>query len=764
MESNKEYLSRLMGELETEGVKPVDNSKIAGTLGNKVPSVDDIGLQTILKMEQVSGVKYSDEQKEILLHKGNACILACAGSGKTTTSVHLIAKRILTGEVDPDKMMFSTYSKSGANEMKVRLEKLLQTLGVKKSIQVRTLHSFFLHLLRTFGVTADIIKDYDRTKYIKEACKDADYLPKDDELILIDTLLSYQVNNLLSDKKTIASYVNTIDDLTLEQYSKIRVGYANRKSQAGVIDYDDMQSYLYLWLCKFSQSDKENERAIALSVKNYCKAMWTDFFIDEAQDVSKIQFAIVRSIITDIEDDTKLDRGLILVGDDDQAIYQWRGSDPSIILSIGPMFDIKTFVLSTNYRCKSNIVNFASRGVKCNSGRYDKSMKAFNEGGDVKILPSSKEDLCSLSKLAVHHIKWWIQQGNELSDIAVLARNNFHLAILSNMLLREGIYCYMSEDMKMTKSFMYKEVRKLIEMSKDTWNHDTTSTMLWKMCKFMSTSNAKMIADFQNNSALSLKDTLGYILKNMYGAPIEFSKNLKISIQAFDKLKFALSRFAHETVNDLGALYASMDNPDEVEALKGLMFQYIENTQYLYKSKDKQRSIRGMCNYIIEIIRKDGYDKLVQFLRVTEQFESGKAGIIGDRVTLTTLHSAKGREWKNVIMFACDNVSQPSLDGINKLAQDGVSTQDIFENIEEERRLCYVGNTRAKDNLLIITNKMPSMFILEALGAITDNCNVRIYDLALDESFIDRYLPFVSKYITNENSEYYYDINNYKLN
>ena len=97
---------------------------------------------------------------------------------------------------------------------------------------------------------------------------------------------------------------------------------------------------------------------------------------------------------------------------------------------------------------------------------------------------------------------------------------------------------------------------------------------------------------------------------------------------------------------------------------------------------------------------KDGFDKMMDFLRVTEQLEGGKMVIPGEKMTLTTIHSAKGREWKDVIMFACDNVSQPSFDGIHNMIEDGISVHDIFENLDEERRLFYVGNTRAKENLL----------------------------------------------------------------
>lgn len=1056
----------------------------------------------------------------------------------TTITTHLIAKRIKTGEIrDVSKLIYTTYSKAGATEMKDRLDSLFEKLGMHQKVQVRTLHSFFLQVLRIFGVTADIIENKDRLKFVREACKDADYVIKDDDLMLIDNLLSYQVNNLLSDKKTIESYINTLDDLSLQQYTQIRSGYANRKAKAGLIDYDDMQSYLYLWLVKYAKSNDEREVQTSKQVRDYCQAMWTDFYIDEAQDVSKIQFAILRAMMTPIDEPNKLTANLVFIGDDDQCliegtqvyttsgikniediqpwdkvlsgcghsqtvfstvdnvskkhvdtdifviktklgktikgtgnhigfvkllpkedvfytylmyrhdfgfrigttsgvragnrgelrngidvrlmqersdkiwilktsetveeskyweayyaykysipmyrfvtgddgssipktslnidavkrlhkkldtfengqkllndlgmyyeyphripqaegerckinhswfsnkqlnkygthsseisintsnqeyiktfddilkvtdrvsstkynyknarntssdidnqleiidtirkrcdeasiylevdtdakftenkympmpfshfcvgmliptveeyedngyqyfrvlddeivsierehyagyvydlsvpdtrnfvandivvhncIYEWRGSDPSIILSIGPTFDMRTFVLSTNYRCKSEIVDYATTGIKHNSNRYTKDMKSNMPGGDVKILTSEREDLCSLSIAAMNHIKWWIEQGYRLSDIAVLSRNNFHLALLSNMLLREGIYCNLTDDMKLTKSYMYSDIKKLIDISQPCWKSDITQSILWRLCKYMGVQSARVIANFQDSCGLTLGDTLGYLLKTYTGRCLEFDKRLSIGIQADEKMKYYMRKLSNETLNDLELVYRAVTCDDREKCLQTLMYQYKDVCSYMYKSKDKDRSLYGLIQYVNNLLIKDGFDKMLDFLRVTEQFENGRMGVIGDRVTLSTIHSAKGREWKNVIMFACDNVSQPSFDGICTMVDDGISVHDIFENIDEERRLFYVGNTRAKENLLVITYRQPSVFILEALGA-KDIDNASILSYAQDPTSMSKHNDLIQSNIFDTNSKYYYDSEKYK--
>lgn len=692
----------------------------------------------------------------------------CIVTHNTTISVNLIAKRILTGEIkDVNKLIYTTFSKAGADEMKERMDKLMSQLGMGHiNVQVRTLHSFFLSVIRTFGLNKRIINASERTKMVRQACKDAEYSLKDDDLMIIDNLLSYQMNNLLTNKKLVESYVNTLEDLTVEKYSIINASFRKQKDDDNCMDYDDMQYYLWLWLVKWQKSSNQVEKDTAVAVRNYCKAVYTDFYIDEAQDVSKIQFEIIKAIVSDPDNKNKLDKNLVFIGDDDQCIYQWRGSDPSIILTIGAKFNMQTFVLSTNYRCLNEIVDYAATGIKCNNSRFDKSMNAFNKGGSVKIYPSAKEDLCTLSIAALNQIKYWLSQGDKVSDIAVLSRNNFHLALLSNMLLREGIYCNMTEDMKLTKSYMYNDVKDIIALSEPTWKADLTAKVLWRLCRYMGAANSRIIASFQDSCALSLEDTLGWLLKHFVNKDLDFSKKLNINMQAEQQMQYQMAKLSKDTTDDMYMLYRTLSSGSREDKIRSLLYQYLQATSFMYKSKDKNRSITGLVQYVINLMKKDGVDKMLEFMRVTEQLEGGRMVIPGDKLTLTTIHSAKGREWKNVIMFGCDNVSQPSFDGIYGMIQDDIPMSDIFENIDEERRLFYVGNTRAKENLFVITYLQPSIFILEALGAFKDKNggnNATIVELVSDNQWQERYKDIIQEKIFDSNSKYFYNPEDYKI-
>ena len=1028
-----------------------------------------IGVEETDRYEEMTCIKVSGASESFLLENGLA-------THNTTINTHLIAKRLKTGEIkDPNKMIYTTYTKASSIEMKERLDLLLSQLGMSyltSSIQVRTIHSFFLQILRTFGIGSEIIDGKERIALVKQACREAKFNVQGEDLNSIANLLSYQVNNLLTDKKVYDSYVNNLGDkISLDQYKEIRSTYAKlktnkeKKGVKGVIDYDDMQTLLYQWLVLWAKSDKPQERQVANQARDYCKSMWHYFYIDEAQDVSKLQFEILKVMVTDSETKSKLDRELVFIGDDDQCllgdtqvrldnngatntiakiernnivasavgnkgteesevyysakksiseevvkivtktgktitgtynhigfakldtlpkygvylcldsnkyfristviesgtekawlldivendieavrksefyskayniplkwemlkasnydsgmdilydlgylyeyphifekkhetiqvvlaesglsskyvfnssnkyvlsnsrllvtdkngnseneicnsiescckkaesirednptydikysmkltdieydfmnfgnmkegmkipvycngeiiddeivsvssekysgyvydlgvrdtynfiandivvhncIYQWRGGDPTIILNLGPTYNIKTFVLSTNYRCYSEIVEYSAPGIKCNNSRYDKSMNPFMKGGEVKIAMSKKEDLCNLSIMAMNKIKEWIASGVSPKDIAVLSRNNFHLAILSNMMLREGIYSDIQNDMKLTTSLMYIDIKDIIAISDENYKSDITSRILWKLCRYMSRSAATEIANFQKNCNASFSDTIGWVVKSYIDTHIAFDKDMHETLQIREKMRYVIGRLGADTREDLLNLYYSLSCEDREKCINMLLRLYELATEFLYKAKDKKRSISGLMLYVRNLIRKDGINNMIDFFRVTEQLESGNMAITDQKVTLSTIHSAKGKEWKNVIMFACDNISEPDFFAIQSMTkQENVSPHDIFSYIDEERRLFYVGNTRAKERLFVITYEQPSIFLLETLGFFSNRRignNDTVLELATTGEWKEEYDQFLQETVLNPISKYY---------
>ena len=146
--------------------------------------------EIIERLSNLTGVNYSDEQIAIMKHHGGMAIMAAAGSGKTTVLTHLLAKRIMSGEIsDTTKVLCTTYSKAGADEMEDRINKLLERAGIKRKVLVKTMHAFYLMILQQFGYNMRLVDNFQRLRFIREACTAAEVKLDDDDLATLDGLL-----------------------------------------------------------------------------------------------------------------------------------------------------------------------------------------------------------------------------------------------------------------------------------------------------------------------------------------------------------------------------------------------------------------------------------------------------------------------------------------------------------------------------------------------------------------------------------------------
>lgn len=755
-----------------------DFSVLGGDLTIQSKSADD---EVIQNLSRITGVVYSDEQLAILKHHGGMAIMAAAGSGKTTVLTHLLVKRIMSGEIqDVTKVLCATYSKAGADEMAERINKLLDIVGIKKHIMVKTMHAFYLLILQHFGYSLKLIENAQRTKFIRDACSKVNVKLNDDDMQTLDSLLSYQVNNLLSDKGLFDSYVYTLQDVSMEQYSKIKAWYTELKRQAGMMDFDDMQLYVYFWLCVADENTKK-------TVTDYIHQTWQEFYIDEAQDLSKIQMAILRKMCTDSSK-------IVFIGDDDQCIYEWRGADPSLLINITGYYDIERFILSTNYRCRAEIVDTAAVGIKHNARRTIKTMKPFNSGGEIKIIDTTyynsngdaeAPDLYQMTKYAFMYIRDLIKSGVSPSDIAVLSRNNGHLAILNNMLFREGIYSMYTKDMKFTGNSMYKELKQILELARDDYDPDLTEKLLWKVVPYLSAKSAKLIAKFQESSGFKFSDTLGWFLTECCNMSLGWKlpsgsiipESSKTSMRALAR-SLNTSQASNIRVMYRASVYdgSTETDPDkrrnenEYRRVCNFMGLYSQvSLEFLYRTADKQRACKGYIEYFKKMVKDWGIEKTLRFLNVSQQYELGVSGVFCEKINMSTMHGAKGKEWSHVVLFADDNISFPNFRSIRDLKARGISTSDIYKVIEEDRRLHYVAMTRAKNTLAIVTYKNNiSVYTLEAFGILNDcTSNGGNNDSILGMAMCDKLrLPLIEsakKKLFDKNCKYYLDIDVSKI-
>ncbi|MEM4385678.1 MAG: ATP-dependent helicase [Candidatus Anstonellales archaeon] len=656
----------------------------------------------IKKLEEVVGIKFNSEQLDILNHRGGMRIIACAGSGKTTMLSSLIVKRILSGEIkNTSRILCTTYSRVGAIHLENKVNSLLSKFGYS-GINVKTMHAVYLDILRRFGYPTDIVDNSMRMKFIWEACKVSGVTPSEDLVKSLDAILSYQVNNLMSDNTLANSYIFNIDNMDIGTYSKIRNNYNYLKQSKGLIDFDDMQLYVYSLMVR----EKKEE------VIGYCRAMWKYFFIDEAQDISKLQFEILKVMIED-EDD------LVFIGDDDQCIYQWRGAEPSIVLNVCGYYNLKTFTLSTNYRCRGNILELASRSIKYNSRRYSKDMKYANSGGNIYLIDTSGGGMYYKSLVVLDIVKDLINKGKDLSDIAILARNNQQLAILNSLLVMNGIMCSSTNEMRFTKGMIYQDIKDIINILLGRrYNYSTLGKLVLYLGK-----KSKFIYDLQVSLGVGLSDVLGVLLKKKdIGLPLVVQRNIEEYINS-------LNVSTKDSINSLYEILSSNENMSI--KLNKLLSMYWVSYSYAFNSFEKKEIMYGYIEYISDICSKHGIEYLNEYLVKNEQYETDLyVSNFKNSIFLSTFHGSKGMEWDTVIIFNDENISVPSFEGIARLYHRGIDMYDILYNVEEERRLHYVALTRAKENLYIISNKNnASIFLLEGIEGIKYNNEVVIVDI-----------------------------------
>lgn len=693
--------------------------------------------QAIVKLSN-SKIKYSDEQLAIFRTEGGIALMAVAGSGKTFTMIDLIAKRQLTGEIaDPSKVLCTTFSKSGAEEFETRMSKRMCELGLP-SIKVSTIHATCYKILTQFGVYyKKILSEGERLVYLREAAKTIDKslgkMSQDDLQALLDTI-SLQNNTIISDNDLQKSN-KWVLDIDINDYARIRDKFAEFKSNEGIIDFDDMQKYVYEWLCVQKYEP----------VLQWCRDTWRYLYIDEFQDTNPVQLAIITAILGDDHPEQRL----VVIGDDDQCIYEWRGTDHKILINICGSFDLKKRYLTTNYRCPSYIVEKAGNCVVNMTEREQKVMIASREGGSIELMDATpnatkrgttdtdgkyywNNPICVGSAAIADKIEAQLN-GSEGActgkDICILSRNNATMRILTSMLYTKGIYARKQARMNISNTREWAQLKDIIKVC-DNDAYMNTDGILWQLIEHASINFAKGIDTLRAEVNCSLDWALEYLLNRCNSDRILMGY-FSSEIIAGDPLKKGKGKIGEKTIMGLEyevthcnlqassiiAVINALRLSDKKESLKRLLYSYSQAASFLYKTSSSQRQFLAYIEYFIKVVNDHGYDGIKQFIRVTEQFENGKYAT-DNRVELRTIHGAKGGEWDTVFILMDDNLEFPNIESINEMIKREVEKESIDSYIDSERRLHYVAQTRASRQLYIVTEiEKASMFVLESFKA-----------------------------------------------
>lgn len=650
-------------------------------MGDK--SIDEI----IQFMSKRLDIEYSKEQLGVLREKSNTLhIMACAGSGKTTLATHLIGKKILSGEIArAEDIMCTTFSISGAKELQIRANDVLELLGISGKIRSKTLHALFLGALKEFGVLSgsdfNIISDSQKANIIR--VKSEEILGRrlrENEGTLIGETISVQVNNMMTDEKLFVSHLYNLD-MSIHKYAEIRSAYANEKAIKGLLEFDDLNLYMY-------SMPKDIIRCFNFK----------SLVIDESQDLSRIQYEIIKKL--------GLLEKSIIIGDDDQSIYEWRGADPSIIIEERGTGKFKNYVLPVNYRCPSIIVDTAKVGIENNNNRVEKSIRASEDGGEVSVLGYT--NYMEMSEEVVKEVAK-IRLLDEEESIAILCRNNRHSSIISNWLTHEGIYCRSKTPLSQSREF--KDIKKIYAMVEEGV---MPSSMLWKIIERFSSAKSKVIEEVQMQSGASPVEIVHWVVHHVYGVGNDKNRDSKLCIPEYKEEMVREKLFdksAKENIQAFVELYNNLILKNKETGFNNILEMYIENSGFS-RSEDGTLHLRGIVEYLNKYI---GYSNISEWITWSEQVEYSEMDS-NNNIDAITVHQAKGREWDNVFVCTLSNAVFPSFKEIEKLIKKNSSHVAIDKLIEEGRRLFYVASTRAKKKMWYVVDKdNPSLYCMEAL-------------------------------------------------
>lgn len=623
------------------------------------------------------GVNLNEVQKQAVLHgDGPLLLLASPGSGKTTTIMMRIGHLIEERGTDPARIKGVTFSKAAADDMKQRYKRMFPTLP---EVDFSTIHSL------AFAVVRDYLrKEHKAWQLIEGPVEDpSDYTANkklllrtlfqrfnkeamtDDQLEEMSNYISLIKNKLLPRKKwgSIVCEVTNAEQIAAE-YEAIK----RKDPEKLLLDYDDM---LTLALEAFESDQK--------LLKRY-QQRYDHLLTDESQDTSLVQHAIVEQLV-------EPHQNLCVVADDDQSIYTWRAAEPQYLLDFKKVYpEAKVLMMEQNYRSTPEIVNAANEFIKRNKNRYEKNMFTENEEGEpvsIKVFPDYEDQAAYLAQE--------LSKLHDYRDAAVLYRTNSSSILIMNELERARIPFYMKDSD--VRFFSHWIVEDILNFMRLTFNNSRTDLF----------------------EKISMK-CLGYVTRQQL---FELRKQSEEG-SVFDRLLklTSLKDYQRKQINGLKRAFERMEGGEPYRVIRIIREQAGYDRALEKMSENLGFSIEylhDVLSTLEQIAQKE--TGMVAFANRLKQLESllktSKFNKQENAVTLSTLHSSKGLEFKKVYMLDLIADVIPSKSDVKE--QD----KGNKDPMEEAARLFYVGMTRAEKELELLSYRNragsktnPSPFLL----------------------------------------------------
>lgn len=613
-----------------------------------------------LNPEQLAAVKHN---------KGPLLLLAGAGSGKTRVLTHRIAYLIDEEGVNPWNILAITFTNKAAKEMRERVDNIVG-FG-SENIWVSTFHSTCVRILRRhierlgYDKSFTIYDTDDQKSLMKDVIKYLDLDPKMYKERSIMSAISSAKNELITPEQFEREAGS---DYKQKKYAAAYVEYQKRLKSNNAMDFDD----LIMLTCQLFRDCPD--------VLHLYQQRFKYIMVDEYQDTNEAQFRLISHLASTINEDGEIEHNICVVGDDDQSIYKFRGANIENILNFETCFsNTKVIKLEQNYRSTQNILDAANEVIRNNFGRKDKTLWTANEVGDpvhfTQYDNEYEEADAIVSDIADHH-----GNGIELQDFAILYRTNAQSRIFEEKLIRRNLpYRIVGA----VNFYQRKEVKDMLAYLKtiDNGLDDIAVKRIINVPRRgIGLTTIDRLMDFGQQNGLSFYQSL----KQADSVPGTTRAASKIS----------------SFVSMIEVLKSKLNDPNY--SLEDLLDEILESTGYIEELKEEgTEEAEGRIDNINELKNKlvayesncdeiptlSGFLEEVALVADIDNLEQGS-----DVIVLMTLHSAKGLEFPYVYLCGMEDGIFPSYMSING---------DDPTEIEEERRLCYVGITRAMKHLYL---------------------------------------------------------------
>lgn len=643
-------------------------------------------------------------QKEaVQTTQGPLLVFAGAGSGKTRVITNRCAYLIAKDNVSPEQILAVTFTKKAAEEMVERINGMLEKIG-RRSVSrplIGTFHSIGALILRKDGEKIGISQNYsiydssDSENLIKDIMVSKNLDIKQYKPNAISYMISAAKNDFVSPQDYGLYNSGFIEDIVADIYPE----YQKHLETLNALDFGDL---LYQVVRLFKESPETLERY---------QDMYQYMMVDEYQDTNKVQYLFVKMLSDKY-------KNICVVGDDDQGIYAWRGADIKNIISFEKDFPgVKVVKLEQNYRSVGNVIQAAVAVISGNNNRVEKKLWTDKDSGDPIVVYQAEDDK-SESQYVVDEVLDLQRKGYQLNDIAVLYRTNFQSRVIEEAFLRNSV------PYKLVGGFRFyerKEIKDLLSYMRFINNPKDDLSLL----RVINTPPRKMgpqsigsLAEIAKKEKMPLAYVvlLGYFMINDIDASVVAhdldTKYLEVLLPYKDKLEKQ-----RKFIDVFGKLYMDSFDLDAYEVIKNVLdtTKYIEWTDDGSEAAESRKeNIQELKNLAFSYAQKEGTNSLKNFLADIALIEQ-EQGKIDDRraVTLMTLHSSKGLEFPVVFMVGME-------EGLLPHSRSFTTEREL----EEERRLCYVGITRAREKLWLtfsenryttngIQERMPSRFLSE---------------------------------------------------